>query len=170
MVLDQLYVKQQIESTEFRNLQALILMPKQSKDATKGLRVSKFCRSHWFVITTYNNYICTDHKLLNAWNVIRTQSMSDPPGLKPGRVIRVNRVTFFPGHPGLTHFIKYPGLTRIGSCTIIMASGGESCRAQSHTSKVYLYKIQILLFSDHSLGIGIYLGLMPHENAAQVVQ
>ena len=38
-------------------------------------------------------------------------------GLKPGRVIRVNRVTFSPGHPGLTRFIKYPGLTRI-DCTI----------------------------------------------------
>ena len=34
-------------------------------------------------------------------------------GLKPGRVIRVNRVTFCPGHPGQTRFIKYPGLTRI---------------------------------------------------------
>ena len=38
-------------------------------------------------------------------------------GLKPGRVIRVTRVTFSPGHPGLTRFIKYPGLTRI-DCTI----------------------------------------------------
>ena len=74
------------------------------------------------------------------------------PGLKPGRVIRV---TFLPGHPGLTQFIKYPGLTWIGSHAILMASGGESCCAQSHTSKVYLYKIQILLFSDHSLGIEI---------------
>ena len=36
--------------------------------------------------------------------------------LQPGRVIRiirVNRVTFCPGQPGLTCFIKYPGLTRI---------------------------------------------------------
>ena len=40
-----------------------------------------------------------------------------PSGLKPGRVIRVIRVTFSPGHPGLTRFIKYPGLTRI-DCTI----------------------------------------------------
>ena len=32
--------------------------------------------------------------------------------LKPGRVIRV---TFSPGHPGLTQFTIYPGLTRIGS-------------------------------------------------------
>ena len=32
--------------------------------------------------------------------------------LKPGRVIRV---TFSPGHPGLTRFTIYPGLTRIGS-------------------------------------------------------
>ena len=34
------------------------------------------------------------------------------PALKPGRVIRV---TFSPGHPGLTRFTNYPGLTRIGS-------------------------------------------------------
>ena len=66
------------------------------------------------------------------------------------------RVETGSGHPGLTCFIKYPGLTQIGSRAIIlMASGGESRRAQSHTSKIYLYKIQILLFSDHSLGIGI---------------
>ena len=31
------------------------------------------------------------------------------PALKPGRV------TFSPGHPGLTRFTIYPGLTRIGS-------------------------------------------------------
>ena len=37
------------------------------------------------------------------------------PALKPGRVIRVIRVTFSPGHPGLTRFTIYPGLTRIGS-------------------------------------------------------
>ena len=76
-------------------------------------------------------------------------------GLKPGRIIRVNRVKFLPGHLGLTRFIKYPGLTRVGSRVILMESEGESCRARSHTLKVYLYKIQILLFSDHSLGIGI---------------
>jgi len=35
--------------------------------------------------------------------------------LKPGRVARVNRVTFCPGHPGQTRFKDYPGLTRIGS-------------------------------------------------------
>ena len=35
-----------------------------------------------------------------------------PSALKPGRVIRV---TFSPGHPGLTRFTIYPGLTRIGS-------------------------------------------------------
>ena len=34
------------------------------------------------------------------------------PAVKPGRVIRV---TFSPGHPGLTRFTNYPGLTRIGS-------------------------------------------------------
>ena len=28
---------------------------------------------------------------------------------------RVNRVTFSPGHPGLTRFTNYPGLTWIGS-------------------------------------------------------
>ena len=33
--------------------------------------------------------------------------------LKPGRI---NRVIFSPGHPGLTRFTNYPGLTRIGSC------------------------------------------------------
>ena len=78
--------------------------------------------------------------------------MAYVPGLKPGWVIRV---TFLPGHPGLTRFIKYPGLTWIGSRAILMVSGGQSRHAQSHTSKVYLYKIQILLFSDHPLGIGI---------------
>ena len=36
--------------------------------------------------------------------------------LKPGRVIRVNRVTFSPGHPGPIRFTNYPGLTQIGSC------------------------------------------------------
>ena len=34
------------------------------------------------------------------------------PAMKPGRV---NQVTFSPGHPGLTWFTNYPGLTRIGS-------------------------------------------------------
>ena len=48
--------------------------------------------------------------LIYEWHSFR-------PGLKPGRVIRVTRVTFSPGHPGLTRFIKYPGLTRI-DCTI----------------------------------------------------
>ena len=33
--------------------------------------------------------------------------------LQPGRIIRVNWVTFCLGQPSLTHFIKYPGLTRI---------------------------------------------------------
>ena len=32
------------------------------------------------------------------------------PALKPGRV---NQVTFSPGHPGLTWFTNYPGLTRM---------------------------------------------------------
>ena len=35
--------------------------------------------------------------------------------LKPGWVIRVNRVTFSPGHLGPTRFTNYLGLTRIGS-------------------------------------------------------
>ena len=40
------------------------------------------------------------------------------PALKPGWVIRVIwviQVTFSPGHPGLTWFTIYPGLTQIGS-------------------------------------------------------
>ena len=41
--------------------------------------------------------------------------MAPIPTLKPGRVIRVNLVTFSLGHPGLTRFTNYPGLTRIGS-------------------------------------------------------
>ena len=47
-------------------------------------------------------------------------SVDSLPGLKPGqviRVIRITRVTFSPGHPGLTRFIKYPGLIQI-DCTI----------------------------------------------------
>ena len=35
--------------------------------------------------------------------------------LKTGRVIRVNRVIFSPGHPDPTRFTNYPGLIRIGS-------------------------------------------------------
>ena len=38
------------------------------------------------------------------------------PGLKPGRVIQVNWVTFCLGQVGLTRFIRYPGLTRILHC------------------------------------------------------
>ena len=43
------------------------------------------------------------------------------PALQPGQVIRiiwVNRVTFCPGKPGLTNFIKYLG----GSRVLIMTS------------------------------------------------
>ena len=52
------------------------------------------------------------------------------PALQPGQVIRVNRVTFCPGHdqPGLTRFIKYPGLTQIWhriTCVIIMTLRGD---------------------------------------------
>ena len=43
---------------------------------------------------------------------MNTISLIPRPALKPGRVIRV---TFSPGHPGLTRFTNYPGLTRIGS-------------------------------------------------------
>ena len=43
-----------------------------------------------------------------------TVGMLDPV-LTPGQVIRVNRVTFCPGHPGQTRFKNYPGLTQIGS-------------------------------------------------------
>ena len=56
-------------------------------------------------------------------------------GLKPGRVIWINRVKFLPGHLGLTRFIKYPGLTRIGSRVILLASGGESRR----TPRKFIY-------------------------------
>ena len=50
--------------------------------------------------------------------------------LQPGRVIQiiwVNQVTFCLGQPGLTRFIKYPGLIRIWhriTCVIIMMSCG----------------------------------------------
>ena len=47
--------------------------------------------------------LCDEH--MDTIHVYRT-------ALKPGRVIRV---TFSPGHPGLTRFTIYPGLTRIGS-------------------------------------------------------
>ena len=48
------------------------------------------------------------------------------PGLKLGRVIRViwvNQVTFYPGQVGLTHFIRYPGLTRILHCITCVDDG-----------------------------------------------
>ena len=45
-------------------------------------------------------------------SVARMESRGLESALKPGRVIRV---TFSPGHPGLTRFTIYPGLTRIGS-------------------------------------------------------
>ena len=44
-------------------------------------------------------------------------------GLKPGRVIRVNRVTFCPGQVGLTRFIKYLGLTWILLCITCVVDG-----------------------------------------------
>ena len=47
------------------------------------------------------------------------------PGLKPGRVIRVNQVTFCLGQVGLTRLIRYPGQTRfyIVSRALMKASG-----------------------------------------------
>ena len=53
--------------------------------------------------------------IYNIWNGFCTTAdgiILYTPALKPGRVIRV---TFSPGHPGLTRFTIYPGLTRIGS-------------------------------------------------------
>ena len=44
-------------------------------------------------------------------------------GLKPGRVIQVNRVTFCPGQVGLTRFIRYPSLTRILNCITCVDDG-----------------------------------------------
>ena len=46
------------------------------------------------------------------------------PGLKPGRVTQVIRVTFSPGQAGLTRIIKYPGLTRILHCITCIDNGG----------------------------------------------
>ena len=53
-------------------------------------------------------FIFQDFKGLSSF----VNSVSSRSALKPGRV---NRVTFSPGHPGLTRFTNYPGLTRIGS-------------------------------------------------------
>ena len=52
---------------------------------------------------------------------------SYPPGLKPGRVIRVIQVTFCLGQAGLTRFIKYLGLTQILNwiTCILLAFGSD---------------------------------------------
>ena len=47
--------------------------------------------------------VCGHQVKYTAWSL---------PALKLGRIIRV---TFSPGHPGLTRFTDYLGLTRIGS-------------------------------------------------------
>ena len=59
-----------------------------------------------FVTSNYSRYASVTQMLTDLnWPTLA-------PALKPGRVIRV---TFSPGHPGLTRFTIYPGLTRIGS-------------------------------------------------------
>ena len=63
--------------------------------------------------------------------------------LQPGRVIRVNQVTFCPGQPGLTRFIKYSGLTRIWNritCVIIMTSHCDDVLDDVSISCQYILK------------------------------
>ena len=66
--------------------------------------------------------------------------------LQPGQVIliiRVNRVTFCAGQPGLTCFIKYPGLTWIWHrimCVIIMTSHGDDVLNNVSISCQYISK------------------------------
>ena len=50
--------------------------------------------------------------------------MTLTPGLKPGRDIRVNRVTFCPGQVGLIRFTRYPGLTRFLHCITCLDESG----------------------------------------------
>ena len=64
------------------------------------------CALHNCTIYVYES------KIRNFTLKSNEQGRSSTPALKPGRVIRV---TFSPGHPGLTRFTIYPGLTRIGS-------------------------------------------------------
>ena len=59
-----------------------------------SLRLQQSCRVH---------YRCTE------------RDVQSKTALKPGRVIRVNRITYSPGHPGPTRFTNFPSLTRIGS-------------------------------------------------------
>ena len=58
------------------------------------------------------SYTFLQNRLLHCYLSIVIYIHTYIPALKPGRVIRV---TFSPGHPGLTRFTIYPGLTRIGS-------------------------------------------------------
>ena len=68
------------------------------------------------------------------------------PALQPGwviRIIRVNQVTFCLGQPGLTHFTKYLGLTRIWNrimCVIIMTSHGDDILDDVTISCQYILK------------------------------
>ena len=51
-----------------------------------------------------------------------------------------------PGHPGLTHFMKYPGLTQIWhriTCIIIMTSCGDDVLNDVSISCQYILKIVI---------------------------
>ena len=63
----------------------------------------------WFMILAFKKEVrMSIRKYLGAICKLKEPE----PALKPGRVIRV---TFSPGHPGLTRFTIYPGLTRKGS-------------------------------------------------------
>ena len=67
-------------------------------------------------ITVSNNIIANtnDLKLFSLAQASSSFKASiHIPGLKPGRVVHVNQVTFYLGQVGLTRFIKYPGLTWI---------------------------------------------------------
>ena len=75
---------------------------------------------HSMLLTACFAHVCST--LLNACNLL----LMFATGLKPGRVnqvIRVNWVTFCPGQPGLTRFIKYPCLTRILHCITCINNG-----------------------------------------------
>ena len=66
------------------------------------------------------------HTYTHTYTHMHIRAHTYTPGLKPGRVIQViqvNRVTFCPGQVGLTHFIRYPDLTRILHCTTCVDDG-----------------------------------------------